>query len=345
LLINLERVGDLGCRADDVLLLKDCDTGVRKLAEACGWLEELEALWGETEREQDKAAKKAATTAEVDTRTREEKLEDEVDKLTKEVEQTLKISQGHTDFLNAQLGRKQDQIERKAEEDEVATTEVYHTSTQPSPPKPLDDLFRARFANKIDSYITSQINSIADSSSSPAAIFAQRVSPISFSPGILAVKDDVRSPDAQWAYFAPDAGPSDPCAILLVGSLDSDAFTAHEEATLKYFTKSRDLQTVLTVDVENRPGLDSKRAAIKMWERTTPDAVDQSSEKAKCVLRKDFRLPTGEMVDGQVSIPLAKFAPASVETETGVRGVDLLVPFAKLVEWLEETEKMSAEES
>ncbi|KAF2211369.1 hypothetical protein CERZMDRAFT_112803 [Cercospora zeae-maydis SCOH1-5] len=44
LLINKERVGNLGTRADDVLLLEDCDSGVRRLAEACGWLEELEAL-------------------------------------------------------------------------------------------------------------------------------------------------------------------------------------------------------------------------------------------------------------------------------------------------------------
>ncbi|EGP86669.1 uncharacterized protein MYCGRDRAFT_100618 [Zymoseptoria tritici IPO323] len=42
-LINQERVGGLGGRSDDVLILGDCDDGVRKLAEACGWTEELEA--------------------------------------------------------------------------------------------------------------------------------------------------------------------------------------------------------------------------------------------------------------------------------------------------------------
>ncbi|KAK3944044.1 DHS-like NAD/FAD-binding domain-containing protein, partial [Diplogelasinospora grovesii] len=45
LLFNLEKVGSLGGRADDVLVLEDCDTGVRKLADALGWREELEAEW------------------------------------------------------------------------------------------------------------------------------------------------------------------------------------------------------------------------------------------------------------------------------------------------------------
>lgn len=47
-LINSERVGELGSRPNDVLLLGDCDAGVRKFAQALGWLEELEALWEHT---------------------------------------------------------------------------------------------------------------------------------------------------------------------------------------------------------------------------------------------------------------------------------------------------------
>ncbi|KAI2611853.1 NAD-dependent deacetylase sirtuin-2 [Hypoxylon sp. NC1633] len=44
-LFNLERVGDLGTRADDVLCLDDCDAGIRRLADALGWRGELEAVW------------------------------------------------------------------------------------------------------------------------------------------------------------------------------------------------------------------------------------------------------------------------------------------------------------
>ncbi|TLD11727.1 hypothetical protein PspLS_11802 [Pyricularia sp. CBS 133598] len=44
-LFNREVVGDFGERAEDVIELGDCDSGVRKLAEMLGWGEELEVEW------------------------------------------------------------------------------------------------------------------------------------------------------------------------------------------------------------------------------------------------------------------------------------------------------------
>jgi len=44
-LINREQVGNFGSRADDVMLLMDCDKGVRDLANALGWKDELEEMW------------------------------------------------------------------------------------------------------------------------------------------------------------------------------------------------------------------------------------------------------------------------------------------------------------
>ena len=41
-------MSSLGSRPDNVLILGDCDTGVCKLAETLGWLNELETLWAET---------------------------------------------------------------------------------------------------------------------------------------------------------------------------------------------------------------------------------------------------------------------------------------------------------
>lgn len=46
-LFNKERVGSLGSRPDDVLVLGDCDSGVRKLADELGWGGELDATWRE----------------------------------------------------------------------------------------------------------------------------------------------------------------------------------------------------------------------------------------------------------------------------------------------------------
>lgn len=88
LLINQERVGGIGSRTDDVCLLGDCDEGVRRLAKACGWLEELEGLWAET-------APKLEERAEGPPRTRDQELEDEVEQLTRDVDQSLKLSKEH----------------------------------------------------------------------------------------------------------------------------------------------------------------------------------------------------------------------------------------------------------
>jgi len=93
LLVNMERVGGLGARLDDVLLLGDCDSGIRTLAAELGWLEELEEKWTKT------APKEAAElgkqrNAEEDienAKSKDEKLEDEVNKLTKEIDEALKI--------------------------------------------------------------------------------------------------------------------------------------------------------------------------------------------------------------------------------------------------------------
>lgn len=104
LLINREQVGDLGSRPDDVLILDDCDAGVRQLAEACGWLEELEALWAETARPDD-PTKPEEEVAPVK-KSRDELLQDEVDKLTRDVEETLKLGKSQHEWLENHVDRK-----------------------------------------------------------------------------------------------------------------------------------------------------------------------------------------------------------------------------------------------
>ncbi|OQN99196.1 NAD-dependent protein deacetylase hst2-1 [Cryoendolithus antarcticus] len=84
-LINKEVVGGLGSRADDVVVLEDCDEGVRQLAKALGWLNDLEALWAETRPAREQEVNQTEFT-------KDEKLEREIDKLTKEVDETLNLS-------------------------------------------------------------------------------------------------------------------------------------------------------------------------------------------------------------------------------------------------------------
>ena len=86
-LFNLERVGNMGSRADDVLQLGDCDAGIRKLADALGWRQELEKFWegvvGEAEANKQRASRQK----------HDEEVEDEVDKLTKEVDSALNFEE------------------------------------------------------------------------------------------------------------------------------------------------------------------------------------------------------------------------------------------------------------
>jgi NAD-dependent histone deacetylase SIR2 len=102
-LINLERVGGLGSRPDDVCILSECDKGIRDLADALSWREELEALWKEV---CPPDAVKDSAELPTETRTQDEILEDKIENLTREVDQTLKISSGHKQYLEDHLSNK-----------------------------------------------------------------------------------------------------------------------------------------------------------------------------------------------------------------------------------------------
>lgn len=101
-LINLERVGGLGSRPDDVLLLGDCDDGVRKLAGSLGWLDELEALWDQTNPSKNDQNNQQQLPA----KTRDEKLEEEIGNLTEDIDKTLKLSKDHHNWLQDHLKEK-----------------------------------------------------------------------------------------------------------------------------------------------------------------------------------------------------------------------------------------------
>ncbi|CAI6335435.1 unnamed protein product [Periconia digitata] len=124
LLINSEQVGSLGSRADDVLLLEDCDAGVRKLAEACGWLEELENTWSETAPGQPRIEKKKV---EEPKKTRDEKLAEEVDKLTEEVEKSLKLHQEQHEWLANHVDNKFARIQEN--EETTPSVNALHTGS------------------------------------------------------------------------------------------------------------------------------------------------------------------------------------------------------------------------
>lgn len=99
-LINMERVGGMGSRPDDVLLLGDCDAGVRKFARALGWEQELEELWERTN--PDKEAREAENAP---LWARDERLHREVERLTEEVDRALGFSGAYQERVRQQLDR------------------------------------------------------------------------------------------------------------------------------------------------------------------------------------------------------------------------------------------------
>lgn len=99
-LINFERAGGIGSRADDVLVLEDCDSGVRMLAEALGWLEELEELWQQTNPD---AASAVEKDQRLPSKTMHDKVEEEVDNLTRDIDTTLRVSRDHSQWLTSDL--------------------------------------------------------------------------------------------------------------------------------------------------------------------------------------------------------------------------------------------------
>ncbi|KAM3533672.1 hypothetical protein MY4038_003108 [Beauveria bassiana] len=84
-LFNMEKVGHIGTRADDVVSLGPCDDGVRQLAAELGWGGELEKMWrgivGEEEAERQLRSQKE----------RNKEVDEEVQRLTENVETALRI--------------------------------------------------------------------------------------------------------------------------------------------------------------------------------------------------------------------------------------------------------------
>ncbi|TRM61048.1 DHS-like NAD/FAD-binding domain-containing protein [Schizophyllum amplum] len=94
-LINMEKVGDIGRRKDDVVLLGECDKVVRDLCRELGWEDELVELWkavqGEEEPADDKEAEKIALKEAEEGRKRAE----EEASLVAQKAQTAVEQQGH----------------------------------------------------------------------------------------------------------------------------------------------------------------------------------------------------------------------------------------------------------
>jgi len=85
----------------------DCDAGVRKLAKALGWIDELESLW----RESTPALAQKAEGQEVASKSKDDRLNGEIANLTEEIDKSLRISNAHTTSLQEHLKWKSENVE------------------------------------------------------------------------------------------------------------------------------------------------------------------------------------------------------------------------------------------
>lgn len=127
-LINIERVGDLGSRRDDVVLLGKCDDVVRELCEELGWSEELEKLWAETQRDEGKGEKKE-----------EEDKEDKEGKKGKEgKEGKAEALKNEVEHLTAAIAARLDLLDA-AETKEAASKEYPDHKAETTKPEDIDE--------------------------------------------------------------------------------------------------------------------------------------------------------------------------------------------------------------
>ncbi|KAG6868260.1 hypothetical protein C0993_005751 [Termitomyces sp. T159_Od127] len=94
-LINLERVGDIGRRSRDIVLLGECDAIVRELCAALGWAEELDIAWAETVMTTEAGGKaKNESEGKEGEGKEEDELEKEINKIADVIEKQLDLAEG-----------------------------------------------------------------------------------------------------------------------------------------------------------------------------------------------------------------------------------------------------------
>jgi NAD-dependent histone deacetylase SIR2 len=102
-LINMEKAGDMGSRDEDLCILGTCDDGVRQLADALGWRDELERLW------------KGVVDAKKDFKEFEDgpSLDECIARIASTMKDKMKVSDGHRRMLENHLSSKFTQLMAK----------------------------------------------------------------------------------------------------------------------------------------------------------------------------------------------------------------------------------------
>lgn len=132
-LFNMEKVGSLGSRVDDVLELGSCDNGIRKLAGLLGWADELEDLWRNIVGDEEAERQLRSQTD------RDEEIEDELQKLTGEIETVLKLEEEKEEDEDEEDEDAKDEDAKDEDVEESKRVEDEKTSNNAQAPKDVAD--------------------------------------------------------------------------------------------------------------------------------------------------------------------------------------------------------------
>lgn len=109
----MEGAGGIGTKRDDVVMLGACDDGVRRLARELGWEVELEKLYKDIQGTEGTEEKVKVLS--------DETIEEEVRRLTEEVERELKVAEDYQELVEGKLKsedekRREMELKKKIEE-------------------------------------------------------------------------------------------------------------------------------------------------------------------------------------------------------------------------------------
>ncbi|KAI9508344.1 class I sirtuins SIR2 family protein [Russula earlei] len=120
-LINLDKVGDIGSWKNDLVFLGKCDEIVRDLARELGWEDELDKEWAGTSGSLDiDETTLRTTTGEKDRRDGSD-LDLEIEKITKKVEGALSISERDNPRIEADIRSSGETSEVRGDEEQTIT--------------------------------------------------------------------------------------------------------------------------------------------------------------------------------------------------------------------------------
>lgn len=96
-LINLEKVGGIGSRVNDVVLLGECDAVIKELCKELGWDEELAKACGSDVKEKGKGRDVVVPTKSKEERDAEAQAK--IEAIAKEIEEKLKLDSDYKDSV------------------------------------------------------------------------------------------------------------------------------------------------------------------------------------------------------------------------------------------------------